>query len=35
MTDDEKRVIKQANDAHTLKAGYKVCDWLPTLETPN
>jgi hypothetical protein len=34
LTDDEKHQIKSANDARILKAGYKVCDWLPILETP-
>jgi Domain of unknown function (DUF4272) len=34
MTDDEKHLIKSANDARILKAGYKVCAWLPILETP-
>jgi hypothetical protein len=34
MTDDEKHLIKFANDARIVKAGYKVCDWLPILETP-
>jgi Domain of unknown function (DUF4272) len=33
MTDDQKQQIKQANDARIVKAGYKVCDWLPILET--
>jgi Domain of unknown function (DUF4272) len=34
MNDEQKREIKEKNDARILKAGCQVCDWLPILETP-
>lgn len=33
MTTTQKQEIKTANDNLILKKGYRICDWLPILET--